>query len=562
MHCQTFRALALSIAFVSFAGCTKVATNSDAGNGALPSAGVATTDHTTQRHAYTHPHEFRFAVAADIKGLNPLTGASQYEAYLAQLCMAWLIKTDSHGDATVPELITEIPSLTNGGISKDGKTLTFHIRHGLKWSDGAPFDADDVVFSTNQVNNPKNNVVSRDGWDQIVKIDEPDKFTVVYHLKAPYSSFAVTFFSSAGANPSVLPKHLLAKYENLNDVPYNALPVGIGPFKYESWKRADSVTMVRNPLYFRGAPKLRSVIFKIIPDRNTTMEQMRTHEIDAWLPISAHFYPQVAAIPGITMLSDPNYTFDHLDFNLGHSVVNDISVRRALRYATPRKLINDKIQNGLFVLGESPVTPASHFHLDLPLVPYDLAKANAQLDAAGWKRGADGVRAKKGLRLDLAFATSAGNPDTDTSIELIRASWKQIGVQIDVKRYLASQYFAPFADGGIVYAGKFDVALFGWGSDPNEDQSNLYACYRFPPDGQNDVRWCDRAATAAMDRAKTSYDQAKRKIDIDVVQRAVYDAVPTIILDTRKELIGYNADLTGWKPNPVAPFDDMLNVDI
>ena len=553
MYRKPIRVFALLVAFASFAGCAKVATSSDGGTAAATASA---------RHAYTHPHEFRFAVAADIKGLNPLTGASAYEAYLAQLCMAWLIKTDAHGDATVPELITEIPSLTNGGISNDGKTLTFHIRHGVKWSDGAPFDADDVVFSTNQVNNPKNNVISRDGWDQIVKIDEPDKYTVVYHLKAPYSSFAVTFFSTAGANPAVLPKHLLARYADLNDVPYNALPVGIGPFKYESWKRADSVTMVRNPLYFRGAPKLDRVVFKIIPDRNTTLQQMRTHEIDAWLPISAHFYPQVAAIPGTTMLSDPNYTFDHLDFNLAHPVVRDIAVRRALRYAVPRKEINDKVQNGLYVLGESPVTPASHFHLDLPLVPYDLAKANALLDAAGWKRDSDGVRAKDGIRLRLAFATSAGNPDNDTSIELIRASWKQIGVEIDVKRYLASQYFAPFADGGIIYAGKFDVAYFGWGSDPNEDQSNLYACYRFPPDGQNDVRWCDRAATAAMDRAKTSYDQAKRKIDLDLVQRAVYDAVPTIVITTRKELIGFNADLKGWEPNPVAPFDNMLNVDI
>jgi len=161
MYRKPIRVFALLVAFASFAGCAKVATSSDGGTAAATASA---------RHAYTHPHEFRFAVAADIKGLNPLTGASAYEAYLAQLCMAWLIKTDAHGDATVPELITEIPSLTNGGISNDGKTLTFHIRHGVKWSDGAPFDADDVVFSTNQVNNPKNNVISRDGWDQITSL--------------------------------------------------------------------------------------------------------------------------------------------------------------------------------------------------------------------------------------------------------------------------------------------------------------------------------------------------------------------------------------------------------
>jgi len=541
--------LALVTSLMLLLGCSKVAPDS----GTAGSGG---------RHAYTHPHELRYAVAADIQGLNPLTHNSSYEGFLAQLCMAFLIKTDAHGDATIPELITEIPSQANGGISRDGKTITWHIRHGVKWSDGAPFDGDDVVFSTNQVNNPRNNVVTRDGWDQIAKIDEPDKFTVVYHLKKPYSSFGVTYFSTGNTNPAVMPQHLLKGLANLNDVPYNALPVGIGPFKYERWKRGDSVEMVRNPLYFRGAPKLERISFKIVPDRNTTLEQMRTHELDLWLPLSPHFYPQVTSIPGVKGLKLPSYFFDHLDFNLSHVVLQDVAVRRALRYATDRKTINAKIQNGLYILSESPVPPASHFDANLPLVPYDISKANGILDAAGWKRGTDGIRSKNGLRLSLTYATSAGSPDADQIIELIRSSWKQLGVEFNVKHYLASQFFAPLAEGGIIYSGKFDVVQFGWGGDPNEDLSNLYACYRFPPDGQNDPRWCDRSVTAALDRAKTTYDERKRAPDITYVQKAVYAQVPTIVLDARRELFGYNADLKDWHPNPVAPFDDMLKVDI
>lgn len=543
------RSLALLVALIATAGCTKVGTTSGSGDG-------------SGRHPYTHPHELRYGVGYDIQGLNPLLYGSVYESYLAQLCMAYLIKTDARGNATVPELITEVPTLANGGISKDGKTITWHIRHGVKWSDGAPFDADDVVFTTNQVNNPANDVPSRDGWDQIVKIDEPNKYTVVYHLKAPYSSYAVTFFSSAGSNPAVLPQHLLRGLPNLNNVPYNALPVGIGPFKYKEWRRGDSIVMIKNPLYFRGAPKLDKVIFKIIPDRNTTLAQLRTHELDLWLPVSPHFYPQALAIPGMTGLSQPSYTFDHLDFNLTRPVVADLAVRQALRYGMDRKTINAKVQNGLYVLTESPVTPASRFHTNLPPIPFDIAKGNAILDAAGWKRGPGGIRSKNGVRLSLTLATSAGAPDTDTIVEIVRSGWKQLGVEFSVKRYLATQFFAPFAQGGVIYGGKFDVVFFGWGSDPNEDMSNLYACYRFPPNGQNDPRWCDKVATAAMDRAKTSYDQEKRAVDIKFVQEAVYKAVPTIIVDARKSLYVYNADLKNWHPNVVSPFDDMMNVDI
>jgi len=515
------------------------------------------------RHPYTVAHEVRYAGAEDISGLNPLTHGSGVEMTLAQLTMGFLIKTDAHGDATVPELATVVPSQQNGGISADGKTIVWHLRRGVKWSDGQPFDADDVVFSTAQVNNPANNVVSRDGWDLIEKVDEPDKYTVVYHLKKPYSSFAVTFFSSGGANPAVLPKHLLSAYKNLNDVPYNALPVGIGPFKYARWNRAESVEMVANPLYFRGTPKLQKIVFKIIPDRNVVLEQMRTHELDLWYPLAPHFEPEVKAIKGVDILMVPSYFFDHLDFNLSHPVVQDPAVREALRYAVDRPLINAKIRNGIYIMEESPVTPASAYHDNsLKTVPFDLAKANSILDAAGWTRGPDGVRSKNGQRLTLNFASTTGSPDTDIEIELIRGWWKQVGVDFQVKRYLSSQLFAPAQEGGIIYGGKFDVVPFAWGSDPNEDMSNLYACYRFPPNGQNDLHYCNQQASNAMDKAKETYDRAKRARYLTFVQEQVYKDVPTIVLDARREIFGYNDDMKNYHPNAVAPFDNFMDVDI
>lgn len=543
--------IALAVLLCVASACTKIQPNQ-----------TAATATAAARHPYTHAHELRFAVSNDIERLNPLSSESAYEEYLTSMCMAWLIKTDSAGNATVPELVTQVPSQANGGISKDGKTIIWHLRRGVKWSDGAPFDADDVVFSTQQVLNPANNVASLDGWDLITKIDEPDKYTVVYHLKKPYSSFAVTFFSTGGANPALLPQHLLRGLHDLNTAPYNALPVGIGPLKFAAWNRGDSVVMVRNPLYFRGASKLDRVVFKIIPDKNTTIEQLRTHELDLWLPISPHYYGQVQAIPGIIGSSVPSYTFDHVDFNLSHPMFADLAVRLALRYALDRSLLLHKVLNGLYLLNESPITPASSYDAHLPLVPHDFAKANALLDADGWKRGADGIRTKGGLRLSLVYVLTTGQPDYDTEAELIRGWWKQIGVEITIKRYSASQLFATVANGGILYSGKFDVARYGWGADPNEDLSNLYACYRFPPDGQNVPHWCDRAATAAMDRAKESYDRSARKRDLDFVQQKLYEQVPTVILYSRKQLAAYNDDLKGWRPNSVSPFDDILNVDI
>ena len=527
-------------------GCTRVGTTSAAGGA---------------RHAYTNAHELRFTASEDLVGLNPMINTQATLLFLSSMVMAYLVKTDARAEATVPELCTEIPSQKNGGISADGKTITYHLRRNAKWSDGVPFSADDVVFSTKLILDPHTIVISHDGWDQIERIDEPDKYTVVYHLKKPYAPFAYVFFSTGDANPAILPKHLLAG-KNVNTDAYNSLPVGIGPFKYARWSRGDSVELVPNPFYFRGRPKLRQVVYKIVQDRNTVAEQLRTHELDLWTPISPHYANAVKAISGITFLSTPSFFVDHLDFNLERRAFSDPTVRRALRMALDRRLINEKLHFGLYNLGESVVPPANSFHVVIPLVPTNIARANAMLDADGWRRGSDGIRSKTGTRLSFNFASSTGSQDSDQEIELIRASWKALGVDIQVRHYLSSLLFAPASAGGIIFGGKFDVVIFAWGGNPQGDLSNLYACYRFPPDGQNDPHYCNRKVTAAIDRGKVEYDRSKRVADMHFIQRQIFDDAPLIVMDTRKELYGYNSDLKNFHPNPLAPFDDMMNVDI
>src|SRR5579863_5197547 len=132
---------------------------------------------TTRSNSFTIPHVLRYATAEDINSLNPHLNSQGTLQYMSALTMAWLVKYDVR-NIPYPELATAVPTKANGGISKDGLTITYHIRKGVRWSDGAPFNADDVVFSTRVVLNTANNEIGRAGWDQITKIDEPDKYTV------------------------------------------------------------------------------------------------------------------------------------------------------------------------------------------------------------------------------------------------------------------------------------------------------------------------------------------------------------------------------------------------
>ena len=514
-------------------------------------------------NAWTQPHVLRFADAGDVNTLNPHLGQFADVGYLSSMTMAWLVKWDLHNRA-YPELATQVPDQENGGVSRDGLTITYHLRRGVRWSDGAPFNADDVVFSTQVVLNPANNEIGRLGWDQITKIDEPDKYTVVYHMRKPYSPFLETFFSSAGANPCVLPKHLLAQYPNINHVPYNSLPVGIGPFKYERWDRSQDVVLVPNPLYWRGQPKLKQIVYKIVPDRNTVLSQLQAHELDLWPTTPGAYLARVQAIPGVSVLRQAGYYFGHIDFNTTRPRVRDPIVREALRMAVDRRTLRDKIGRGVGILQEVTTPPTAPYAVtSIPMAPFDIARANALLDRDGWSRGPDGIRQKNGVRLSLDFATSAGTPDADEMIELIRSTWKQIGVDITVRHYPPNLMFAPTADGGIIYSNdKWDVVTFQWSNEAIGDYSPIYSCKSLPPNGQNNIRWCNPRAQAAIDALFGHFQQAQRNADVLVVQQELDRDAPTIVTTLREDVYGHNSDLKNFHPNAITPFDNVMDLDI
>jgi peptide/nickel transport system substrate-binding protein len=540
-------AIGICLSLIAVSGCTRVTTTTGSG----------------EVNPWTQPHVLRYATGEDITTLNPALGQQATLGMMSSLTAAWLIKWNRH-NLPVPEIATEVPTKANGGISPDGRTITYHLRRDVRWSDGVPLNADDVVWTIHAILNPANDVVSRTGWDLIQRIDEPNEYTVILHLSKPYSPFVVTFFSSAGANPSILPKHILEKYPNFNNVPFDGLPIGAGPFKYKAWNRGENVIMVPNPYYFRGPPKLKEVIFEIITDENTVFTDLESHELDLWYPVPGSFYKRFSELgKGFSVLRQPGYTYDHLDFNVSRPAVSDPTVRRALEYAIDRQTILTKIAYDAGTIQEEPASKAApYYDPNIPLVPFDIAKANRLLDADGWKRGPDGTREKNGVKLNLLVVSSAGNPVADNLLELIRGWWKQIGVEMTVRRYEAPQLFNTYQAGGILYRGDWDVSFFAWVDDPIGDFSFIYACNQIPPSGQNDLRWCNPVATAAEHNLFSHYTQAQRNADDAIVFQQLAKDVPTVVMWVRDDIYIYNSDLKNFHPNQITQFDDFMNVDI
>ncbi|MHB8177038.1 MAG: peptide ABC transporter substrate-binding protein [Vulcanimicrobiaceae bacterium] len=500
------------------------------------------------RPAGAQPGVFRFADGEDIDNLNPLLSTETLVNDLSSFTMGYFFVFNQQGKP-IPSLCLEVPTKRNGLISRDGKTITFKLRKGVLWQDGVPFTSADVAFTVGVILNPKTNVLTRDGWNDIARVDTPNKYTVVFHLKKPYAAFINRFFTPVG-NPAILPKHLL-EGKNINQSSYNELPVGLGPFRYVRWSRGNEVVMERFNRYWGGKAKLKRVVFKIIPDVNTVMTDLESHQLDAFVRVPTNLLAQARSIPGTRTIGYDTTSYGHIDFNLRKPPLANLLVRRALAHAIDVRLMWRKIDHRSGYLSCSPISHLSwaydaHAHC----YGFNLHRADQLLSEAGWRMGKDGRRHKDGKTLRLLFAGNTGNPGLDERVLLIQRWFKKIGVVLTYRRYPTNQLFASFAAGGIVATGKYDLTSYAWSLAPDPDLTNLIACSRIPPNGENYMGYCDPQVDQALADALLHYSRRRRRADYVFVQQRLARDVPFIVLSQRTDHITFRDGVHGLRPGP------------
>jgi peptide/nickel transport system substrate-binding protein len=358
-------------------------------------------------------------------------------------------------------------------------------------------------------------------------------------------------------NGPILPEHLLAKLNDangsLNTAAYNSAPVGSGPYRFVSWTRGTEVRLAANPDFYLGKPKIAEVVYKIIPDQNTLSTQVQTHEIDIAWAMASSSYETLRRLPGSTTITPIVYVFNHIDFNLRRPIFGDVRVRRALTYAIDRPAILAKIRHGLGELSNTFLDPTLYPAAQTSRVityPYDVAKAKALLDAAGWRVGSDGIRVKDGQRLAFQISTQTESTSGQAIQEQVQAYWHAVGAAAEVKNYPTSVFFDNTVN-GILQGGKYDVAFFAWSGAADIDQSAIYSGHYLAPHGQNALFWNNPIATAAMDDANRTVDQKRRIADYATVQYEFSKDDASIILYFQKDLEVYTSALHGFTPTPV-----------
>ncbi len=450
----------------------------------------------------------------------------------------------------MPELISRIPSTANGDLSSDGRTITYRLRPHVRWSDGVPVTAADVIWTLHAILDPNNPVPSHEGYDLIDRAYARDPHTVVFHLRHAWAPAVTTFFSYGFRPQFVLPKHVLAAQAPLAQAAFNAAPsVGDGPYTFVSWQRGESLLYRANPRYWRGAPKIARLDIRVIPDPQTNLVMLRSGQLD-WNLIAPVQQATLAGARDIGFEAVPTAVVAGLVLNLSHGPLDDVRVRRALAMAIDRAGISKKI-----TLGRYPVTnviqPQFSWAYDSSVKEpqYDPHAADALLDAAGWRHGASGTREKNGKPLSLVYVQF---PESMTGVRVataVQAELRARGIAVEVKSVSNAQLFLPSSRGGTLASGQFDMAYvpFTMGSDP--DDSSVLAS----SGPSNYMRYRNAQVDALEKQALAEPSQPARRKIYSRIARIVASDVPIIYLFNADYLYAYRRQLSGFRPNAFLP---------
>jgi peptide/nickel transport system substrate-binding protein len=390
--------------------------------------------------------------------LNPhfAVGVKDFEA--ARIFYEPLAGWDTEGNL-VPMLAAEIPDLENEGLSRDGMSVTWKLKPNVRWHDGKPFTADDLVFTWEYAADPATAAVTI-GTYKDIKVEKVDQLTVRVLFQKPTPFWADAFVGSRGM---IMPKHLFETYngDKSRDAPANLKPVGTGPYKFVSFNPGDLVTGELNPDYHEpNRPFFDTIEMKGGGDAvSAARAVLQTGEYDyTWnLQVEDEILQRLEKGGRGRATFDPGGNVEYILLNMSdpwtevdgerssaktrHPLLSDPAVRHALALLVDRKSVQDHIYGRTGSATGNFLNNPEKFRSQNTKWEFNVAKANQILDGAGWKRGSDGVRVKDGKKLSFVYQTSINAPRQKNQ-QVVKQACQKAGIEVELKSIIASVYFS------------------------------------------------------------------------------------------------------------------------
>jgi peptide/nickel transport system substrate-binding protein len=455
------------------------------------------------------------------------------------------------GLVTFDKDLNVVPDLAESWtFSADCRQLTFRLRDNVRWHDGKPFTADDVIFTHAAMVHPKTPTPYREDFAAVERIEALDARTIAITYKTPYAKGLQSW------SMYMLPKHLLESYVKegkLREAPQNRTsPVGTGPYRFKEWKSGEKVVLTANPDYFvAGRPHISRIVYRVIPSQATIFLELKAKGVDG-ASLTALQYKRQTDFPAFKKAYNRfryvSNTVTYFAFNLKDPRFADKRVRHAIAHAINKRELIDHVILGLGQVATGPYLPNTWPHNpEVAGLAYDPARAKQLLAEAGWKeRNAEGYLVKDGTPFAFEILTNQGNDERKKVSEIIQAALREIGLKVDVRIVEWATLLKEH-----VRKRNFDALVLGWGLGLDADRFGLFHSSKTRPEDFNVASYANAEVDELLERGRATCVQDERARAYRRVHAILADDVPVLFLYHREALDAVSSRVRGVKPAPV-----------
>ena len=482
------------------------------------------------------------ALQGNISGLIPNVLSDGPSFDVASLLYNGLVKYDK-------DLILRPELAESWQYSRDCLDLTFKLRRDVRWHDGQPFTADDVVFTYETMVNPKTPTAYGGDFKTVEEVKAVDPYTVHVRYKQPNAKALQSW------GIWMLPKHLLeaaAREGKLREAPQNRTnPVGTGPYLFKEWKSGEKVVLVANPNYFEGRPFISRVVYRIIPSSATTFLELKAKGVDGAKLTALQFKRQTeypAFRKAYTKYQYAANVYVYIGMNLRDQRFADRRVRQAFAHAINKHEIIDGVRLGLAREATGPYKPGTwQYNANVHQYPFDPTKARALLASAGWTTtDHEGFLVKNGQRFKFDLLLAQGSDEGRKVAEIIQASFKDIGVQVEIRVIEWAALLKEY-----IKKRNFEAVILAWGVTPDPDQYDIWHSSKTSPDELNRIGYANPEVDDLLEKGRSTCVEAERKKYYDRLQEVLAEDQPIVFLYFRDGLPVVSSRIRGIVPAPI-----------
>jgi len=436
-------------------------------------------------------------------------------------------------------------------ISKNGLVITFKLRKGVRWHDGKPFTAADVLYTYQVTTDPKTPTAYAGDFLKVKKAEALDDYTFRVTYDKPFAPALISWSSA------VLPRHLLAG-KDITKSSLSRNPVGTGPYKFKEWVAGQKIVLASNEDYFEGRPYVDGRITRIIPDTATMFLELRAQNIGMMGLTPLQYTRQTDNNLFRENFNKYRYlafAYTYLGYNLKNPLFTDKRVRQAISYAVNK----DEIVSGVLLgLGKPATGPYKHgtwaFNDKVKIYNYDPAKARDLMKQAGWTdANKDGILEKDGRPFEFEILTNQGNETRQKCAEIIQRQLKEIGITAKIRIVEWSAFVTDF-----INKRRFDAVILGWTIPLDPDAYDVWHSSKTAPEELNFVSYNNSEADEMLEKGRSTFNQVERKKYYDRFQEILAEDQPYTFLYVPDELIIISRRFRGVEPAPIGIGHNMI----